>query len=553
MNDNESPLHSMNVSLGTKVLPSAPSSARQKPWVVMICSDLGFSAERPQRFTAAALNELLSTHTVVIEGTVETGLPADVAPFHVEYRVTDVKDFSVASLAEKLPLLQNLKRASSLLDDISRKRSTASEGFKEIAMMNLPQSIVQLLGAIMPKGGTAAADAVRSRTAAATAEIDSILSMMDVGAESAAPAAAPAPPADFVAAFTENAHSEFSASALLRCKESIDRLVATLGATVAAQPFFKAAYGSWNALKTLLKLIGRNRDVHCYVHAAPYDAAQRHFADALGVCAAESGVPDLVVWDYPVSIDTATMQQLEHIGSIADRFKTIAVTALDYHDDLYKKIVGREPLGPVIEQPAYIPFRRLRESGASRCLALCAPDAVVQRSASGQEVAVSGAWLLALQWITSCVELSAPFHLQNSSITVFDVFAFPKIPSEVVFDAYRCGLTVIRPNGTTSPRVAFGSDDSPYGSLLFNLVVNRTARLAAKWIDGQDRSVPCATAAPVLEEFLRAELEPYHILSSSDAVTVAVVQQQSLQVTVDSSVTVAGFPVKFQFAFNFRE
>jgi hypothetical protein len=28
---------------------------------------------------------------------------------------------------------------------------------------------------------------------------------------------------------------------------------------------------------------------------------------------------------------------------------------------------------------------------------------------------------------------------------------------------------------------------------------------------------------------------------------------QSLQVTVDSDVTVAGFPVKFQFSFNYRE
>ena len=543
----------MNVSLGSSTPgASAPVSLPRQPWVLLVCADLGFNAAGPRRISAATLNEFLATGSVTVSGNVETGLPDDIAPFHIEYRITDVKDFSPASLAEKMELFNDLKRASVLLDEISRKKITADDGVRTILSLNLPQSIIRQLGTVKPKSGVLSRGKAPGVSAASASKIDSILSMMDVDSGAETPAAAPAQPADFVAAFTENAAGDFSSAAILRCRESVDRLLANLGATVTRQPFFRAAAGSWNALKTLLKIAGRNRDIHIFVHSAPFDAAQRHFSDALGVCASQSAVPDIVVWDYPVSTDTATMQQLEHIGEQADRFKTVVITSLDYHDDLYTKIIEREPLKTVFEQPAYIPLRRLRESGAARCLSLCAPDAVVQRNRKDMDVAVTGGWLLAVQWMTSYIDHAAPFHLQNSSITALDAFGFPQIPGEVALDAHRNGLTVLRPGGVTAPRVLLGDESSPYGSLLFNLAVNRTARLAAEWIGGQDRMLFCEAAAPVLEEFLRIQLAPYDILSSSGAVSVAVVDQQSLQITVDSTGTVAGFPVKFQFSFSYR-
>ncbi len=556
MNEKESSIQSISVGLGTSgsAVP-AGSSGEQQPWVVLVCSDLGCTTDGAERISAAILNDFLSTNSVVISGPVQTGLPEDIEPFHIEYRVTDIKDFSLGALAEKLPLLGQLRSAAVLLDDISRKKVAAADGFAQLTAMNLPQSVIRQLGTLRPKlaGGTVPAG---GGTPTAPSKVDSILSMIDVGdpdasEENAPPAAGQ--PKGFVAALTESAEEPFSSAALLKCRESIDRLIATLGETVSAQPFFKAAAGSWQALKSLLKIAGRNRDINIFLHAAPFDAAQRHFSDALSSCAAQNGVPDLVVWDYPVTIDTASMQQLEHIGAQADRYKTVAVVSLDRRDDLYRKIIDREPLKPVIEQPACIPLRRLQKADAARCIALCAPDASIPRGLSGKESTITGGWLLAMQWLSSVVELSSPFHLQNSSQMVLDTFAFPKLDSEVVFDANRCGITVLRPGTTTSPRVLLGDSATPYGSLLFNLLVNRTARLAAEWVGAQDRSVAAGNAAPMLEEFLRMELEPYHILSSSGAVSVAVTEQQSLQVTIDSSVTVAGFPVQFQFAFRYQE
>ncbi len=548
MNKDESPIHSMKVSLGTPQAAPSASSQQQQPWVVLICSDLGFVSKGPQRVSAATLNEFLTATEVTINGTVEVGLPADIAPFYIEYCIQDVKDLSPSSLPDKLPYLQRLKSASKLLDDISRKRIASSEGFRQIASMQLPQSIVRILGTVVPAGGNSTGTTPHTPS---SSKIDSILSMIDVE-DARVTAPAKAPPADFVAALTEGGNREFSPSALLSSKEAIDNLIAELCAVIIAQPFFKAANSSWNALKTLLKIAGRSRDIHFFVHAAPFDAAERHIGDAIAGCGAESGIPDLVIWDYPVSMDTATMQQLEQVGSFADRYKTVVVASLDYHDDLYKKILDREPLRTVLEHPAYIPFKRLKETAQARCLALCLPDALMQRNQSGQEIAIAGAWLFVFQWLTSVIENSSPFHLQNDSIAALDGFAFPKLSNESAADADQCAITLLRPNSTTTPHVLLDTNDTPYGSLLFNLLVNRTARLAAGWIGKQEKSLSCEMAAPAIEHFLQMELRPYSILSSDSSVSVTV-KGQSLQVTIDSDVTVAGFPVKFQFSFNYRE
>jgi hypothetical protein len=554
MNDKESPIHSTSVLLGTSDraidTPENSENGPQKtlqPWVMLICSDLGFISKTPQKISAATLNDLFKNNSVLISGTVASGLPEDIAPFYIEYPVGDIKDFSPSVFSEKLPLLKKLKNAAAILDAIFQKKIPASDGLRQITLMDLPQTIVRQLGTIAISGD----DVHRTyRQPSQTSKVDSILSMMDVEVPEAA-SNVPSQPTDFVAALTEGGKAEFSSAAVLNCKNSIDKLIAVIGSAVAAQPFFAAAASSWNALKILLKTAGRNRDLHFYLHSAPFDAAQRHFADALGSCAS-SGIPDLVVWDYPVTVDNASMQQLEQIGAIADQYKSEVLTSIYYRDDLYGKILDGEPLRTVIGQPAYIPLRRLQTSGSSRCLVLCAPDATVQRSSGDNDQTVSGAWLLALQWTLSFVENSSPFHLQNSSVMALDGFAFPKLQQETVSDSYRHGITVLKPNGITSPRVLLGDADSPYGSLLFNLMVNRTARLAAMWIGEQDISFSCEQAAPALAAYLSRQLNPYNIIPSEDSISVTVENGQSLKVMLDSDVSVAGFPARFEFSFGYR-
>jgi hypothetical protein len=557
MNDKESPIYSMNVSFGT---PQSSKNGRPEeplqPWIVLVCSDLGFLSQMPQRISAATLSEFFENNSIIISGTVQTGLPSDIAPFYVEYPAGDIKDFTASAIGEKLPLLKKLKNASALLDALAGNRIHPSEGLRRIAAMELPQSIVRQLGAIAVSD--TGPDTELHRQPVQSSKVDSILSMMDIDAPSP-PAVVQQQPTDFVAALTEGGKPAYSTAAILSCKEAVDSLVVTLANVVAEQPFFKAAASSWNALKMLLKTAGRNRDLHVFLHSAPFDAAERHFADALSGCIASGeyttsgGIPDLVVWDYPVTIDNASMQQLEQIGATADRYKSAVLTSLYYRDDLYKKIIDGEPLRAVIEQPACSALRRLQTSGSSRCLTLCAPDALMQRSNGDQQQPVSGAWLLALQWTLSFIENRSPFHLQNSSVTVLDGFTFPKLSHETVSDANRYGITVLKPNGITSPRVLFGDANSPYSSLLFNMMVNRTARLAATWISGQDKSLSCNQVAPLLAAYLVEQLAPYTILEAHNSISVTAEDEQDLKVAVDSAATVAAFPVRFEFTFGCRD
>lgn len=545
MNNDESIIQKTNIDMGVQSSGHGASVSEQtKPWIVMVCADLGFVGEKPIRVTAASLNEVISTGSVMLNGAVEKGLPAEIAPFHIEYPVNDIKDLSLTAISGKLPLLMQLRTVASLLDDISRKRIAVADGLRKIAAMPLPQSILQLVGKI----GMVQNTPLPRQSAAESSKVDSILSMVDIGSPSEKESGAQGD-SDFVAAFTDAGVAGFSQSALLTCLEAVNALVKDLADIVLAQPFFSAAVSSWTSLKTLLKIAGRNRSVHCYLHAAPYDGAQRHFADALSACAAETGSPDLVIWDYPVETDTASLEQLGVIGDIADRFKTIVVSSLDYHTELYEKILVGEPLAAIIEQPLYIPLRRLQESASARCLSICAPDAQHPR---GDSLRYASGWLFAFQWLTSVIENSAPFHLQNSSIMALDTFAVRKVSRETVTDGYKAGITIVQPGLTTVPRVLLNAADSPYGNLLFNMLVNRTARLAAEWITAQDSALGLDQAAPALERYIRSNLESFHILSSDEAVAVAAEGTQSLQVTINSTVAVGGFPAQFQFSFNYR-
>jgi hypothetical protein len=545
MNDDQSPIQSTSVRLGTGISSSAAQSrAAEQPWTVLVFADLGFVVKKPTVVSAASLNDLFSENSVIISGAVEHNLPEGYAPFHIEYACTDIRDISPSQLKEKLPLLRRMQKAVDLLDGIARRRIDTADGLQQLAVLPLPQPVIRLLGTIVspinePRGAAA--------SAAAPLDIDAILSMVDHDA-APSPAVVPAAPADFVAALTRAGEQEVAPSALLSCKEAIERELAVLGDVIAWQPFFRAARSSWNSLKTLCKIAGRNRAVRIVLHAAPFDAALRHFGDALAACSNDHATPDLVVWDYPVPVDTASLEQLEHCAAIAERLKTMLVASLDCHDNLYKGLMDRIPLRTLFERPEMIPFTRLQKTGAARGIVLCAPDAALTTT---PEVVVRGNWLLMLQWMSSLLEHDAPFHLQNHSVALLDAFAFPKFPAETVFEAHRFGITLLRPGTTTTPRVLFGDETSCYGAFLFNLLVNRTMRRAALWISTQAGNHDAETAAPLLAEYLRAELNAYHILSTDGALRV-LVTGTALEVTINSETTVAGFPAAFQFSFTLR-
>jgi hypothetical protein len=101
------------------------------------------------------------------------------------------------------------------------------------------------------------------------------------------------------------------------------------------------------------------------LQSSPCDATARHLADTLLQCNEQELYPDLILWDYPLFMDTATLEQLEGAGDLAQQHKAILVASLDPRDELYGKILAGEPLRAVQGGAAYLPLRRLRKKDAA--------------------------------------------------------------------------------------------------------------------------------------------------------------------------------------------
>ncbi|MCX7726741.1 MAG: hypothetical protein N2053_07815, partial [Chitinispirillaceae bacterium] len=203
----------------------------------------------------------------------------------------------------------------------------------------------------------------------------------------------------------------------------------------------------------------------------------------------------------------------------------------------------------VIGENTFIPLRRLQRKDVSRCLALFVPDAICRKN-SGVTVRYSGAWLFSFLWASSFLENNTPLYLNyGSSSGLFDGLIFPKVSKDTIFDAYLHGINLLAPDVPLTPRVINENAESPYGNLFFNLIVNRTARLAANWISREGINNSACSSVLDLEEYLKKELIPDGILSNTDALMVETTED-GVVVTVDSETKISNFNIKFQFSFG---
>lgn len=548
MKNESSPILTANVTLGSAV-SKRKASRHLRPWTILVCADLGFVSERPQPITAAGLRELLRSAQPSVSGVVDRELPAGIPPFHISHSITDLDDFSQPRLIERLPYLEHIRGCAAILDDVSRKKITPGRGMELISESKISWPVIQLLKNIvnsdMDKSGH---DTFAAPQKAPKSKIDSILSMVDVKSEPQSPSGAENP-ADLVSSLIRSDAADRARTLPAKCSGQLDKLVTDLADVITRQPFFRSMNDSWNSLKTLLRIIGRRSDALVLLQSSPCEATARHLTDTLAHCNEAGLYPDLILWDYPVFTDTATMEQLERSGDLAQQHKALLVASIDRRDELYGKILAGEPLRAVLGSVAYLPFRRLRKKNAARCIALCAPQAEKMRHNSKNGIAVNAAWLFVCRLLASIVEYNSPFDLENGSANLFDEYLFERLDAHTLCDAAESGITLLQPAAKVDPRVLFDQEGGPWTSLTFNLMVNRTAKAAAEWVSGNVRT-KVADAEAVCEElrsFLVAELETYHILSSAGSVRVTVAEGDFL-VTVDSDVAVGGSRAKFQFS-----
>jgi hypothetical protein len=303
-------------------------------------------------------------------------------------------------------------------------------------------------------------------------------------------------------------------------------------------------------LKKLLKNLGRNRDITVSIASSPVESCVERLADQIGICSEGHSLPDLILWDYPLILSTACIAEIESVCELAERYKSLVISSLSSENDLQSMLLKTDHLGDTLQQALYIPYRRLRNEAASRSLCIGIPTALIPGTESDKPLETGAAWIIVEQWLESLLSKNMPFSfafLENTHEV-----NLPEIDEHIAREVENFGFSVLRSHLrgiSCDPKVVLEIDSSAaFSSLGFNLIVNRTARLAAEWISEHGKSAGLDVCSK-LQQFLILELGPYHILSSNEAVRVQEIQQY-VQVEIDSKTVVSGHPVRFEFSLN---
>jgi predicted component of type VI protein secretion system len=566
MNEEKSPIQSFGVSLGSAPIPSLTAKPLE-PWNVLICSDLGFKSSKPEALRISEWNEFMASKKIVLSGNVENVLENVATAFFVEYPVTSLKDISVENMLEKIKPVSGYYRVYCALRKLLVGTSGEAEALSVIESSNMPLAEKARIRPMLGKAQAATAD--KPRENAPRSGINSILSMVDFGG--GAPEVKNGHPTQsasdaLIASIASGPGSTFQKGPLEIYVNAFGEKLRDQVAAIQKQPFFASVTGSWQCLMDCGRTIGRNKEIALRVFSAPEGDMEEKFAGVLESCIEAATVPDVVLWDFGATFTNASMERLAKIAESADQCKCVVVAPLSDSDAFLEQCAKRETFAQFMQDVRYLPFKKLRDNSAGRCLSLCGPN--IQFQSKGSPAAnipdmaqrACGGWALLSRWIASIIDESDPFtitdaKLQESALLSAANFD-PKISRAISEEAALEGITLFHqlPGAVSFDRAVTVIDSqnagAAYSSLGFNILVNRVARLAVMRLSVSTASKTKEDAAKDLCVFLQKELTPYHVLGSPEQVSVAVGSGGEIELTINSDVSVSGFPAQFSFSLN---
>jgi hypothetical protein len=249
------------------------------------------------------------------------------------------------------------------------------------------------------------------------------------------------------------------------------------------------------------------------------------------------------------------MEAMTGIAENADRYKCVVIAPLSLDDPFFEGISERDSIVHLFDDVRMLPYKKLRTAPAVRCLCLCGPGL----SFTAPEKASGGncCWFVAARWTEMLLGENDPFSANDprprgESVFSQDASFSCGVAAPVTAEAAAMGLTLFdRPPGQAAldkVMTVIGGEQAErqYASMLFNLVVNRAVRLAGFMLTTTQKGP--SEAASVIQRTLRAELSAYGAISSDAQVTATPGDDGKITVTVDSDMTVSGYPVRFSFS-----
>lgn len=526
----DSIIRSTDVTLGSVSQKKTDTLSKLHPWTFLICSNLGFDSSGLELISASSWYDFWENHKIRVNGAVRN-LPEGVSPFYLEYEVNSFKDFSKQALISKIPVLCTYSKALEILRDLQKNKILPQNAKIQISELDLPAEIKKTILSLFQNESIAESKSEK---------VDSILSMVDTGQVDSKN--------DLSSVFQQIPDSTVTNQKITKIIGILENQVSSISDTVVNENFFSSIRDSWYQLKDFLKTAGRNENIQVYVLSKSYKESVDYLSRPDSLCTLEGTAPDFILWDYPISINTAQLSDLQETAKVADKHKSILIGSFNSEDPSVKELLNTDNITHLLQQSEYIPFTRLRKDLFTRNIVLCLTSAA---PVSNDETHISGHWIFGKLWLNSFANKGTPFELTDFEIT--NSISLPDITEPVVKDAQKNGITIIALNTTDSnPNVLFRYEENEaYESLFYNLAVNRIAKLAVNWISKNSKKYPYDGAVTELKQFLYTQIKPYSILSSQEAVSVQK-ENESILVTIDSESTVSGFPFKFKFTVDFR-
>jgi hypothetical protein len=546
----KSQIDSFSVSLGSAPA-GKPAPVQLERWNILVCSDLGFVSKKPSPVRIAEWNEFMSSQGIMLSGSV-SNMPDGGKPLFIDYPVKTMKDFSTETVMANVPALAARSQACFAMRQLLDGKTSRGDALSMIEKAGLPgKELAKIAAMLAPaQGGRPQKPKELSKAKPQGASVDRILSMVDAkplpgkGKDAKPPSLTDA----LFQSVSGNAE-QFDKAGISACAEQCEQQLQEQAAAVMAQDFFKGRFSSWQNLTQLAKVVGRKKEVAVSVVSSPAQAMQDRLGEALGACMESGAAPDVIVWDYDVTFTNASMEAMAAVATVAEQYKCVVLAPLSMNDPLLSGISARQSVSHFFDEVRFLPYKKLRDDTAGRCLCLCAPSLAQSGGRS--------CWYAAIRWAEMLVGNGDPFAAkqQGPAESVFSgapVFS-QAVSQAVAAEAAAMGLTLFEetPDKATLDRAVTVAGPSNvaehYRSLCFNLLVNRVVRLSGIKILSCGSLKSKEEVAAVLEQFLEKELSAGGISASGKAVGVTVENNVAMAIEINSDATVSGHPARFSF------
>ena len=560
MNEEKSAIDSFSVSLGpsSKGAP-IPRGKQLEAWNILVCSDLGFSSEKPRRISIAEWNEYMASCTIVLSGTIEPNASNE-KPLYLEYAVSSMKDFSAEAMKTAInPAGKAL--TLEVLTQLLNGKIAVKEAIAALEAGALPDDEKRRVMALLYPAG-----AGQKKPKTSSGPLSTVLSMVDIGAPASEdlPSASPLTATEALAVSLSGGNGDqIDKNGIAAYIEMENKKMRERSAALQATPFFSSRKASWQCLYHCAKLLGRNKEVRLHAFSAPYDGMLEALGGVLSGFADAGAPPDLILWDFDTAFTHANLVQLAAVAEAADRYKSMVIAPLPMDDPLLTGLKQKDTLIPILQETRFLPMKKLRENAASRCLCLCGPDMVLSEDGGvgprKTSLIARGCWPALIRWIELLIVGQDPFAVREpdapaeSSLDGVAQFC-QAVPRHLRIEASAAGLTLFEGalKSATLDRAVTMIDPSVAGDLYcsftFNFLVDRVARLSALRLLSHGPSESNEAVAGDLRQFLHKELSACGICASPDQASVIAKTDGTVEIEIKSDVTVGGIPARFVFS-----